>query len=316
MQLLGKRRYVVLAFALLVVFWGSAFSVVKVGLEHSPPMLFAGLRTLVGGLAILLVALFWGGSPHLRRDWRIFLLLAAFNVVFFFGFQTLAILYLPSGTAAVLEFMQPMLVGLLAWMILGETLSSAKVFGLVLGFSGIVAVSSGSIFGDISPVGVAFGAGSAFSWALGTVFFKRYEARISTMWAVALPFVIGGAVLTLFSFATESWSEVSPTETLFLSLSYVSLIEIALAWLIWFGLIRAGEASRVAVYVFFVPLVSIVIGAIFLGEQLTLSLLVGTTLIVTGIYAVNHSSTGGLAAEKPYPGGKRGAYEGENQHSA
>jgi drug/metabolite transporter (DMT)-like permease len=288
---LGNRRYVVLAFALLVLFWGSAFSVVKVGLEYSPPMIFAGLRTLIGGLVILLVAVVWGGSPHLRRDWPIFLLLAAFNVVFFFGFQTLAILYLPSGTAAVLEYLQPMLVGLLAWMILGESLSLAKVIGLTLGFSGIVAVSSGSIFGSISPGGVAFGAGSAFSWALGTVFFKRYEARISTMWAVAIPFVIGGMVLTLFSFAIESWSEVSPTATLFASLSYVSLVEIALAWLIWFGLVRTGEASRVAVYVFFVPLVGIVIGVIFLDERLMLSLLIGTFLIVTGIYTVNRSST-------------------------
>src|SRR5919112_631537 len=282
----------VLGFAVLVLFWGSAFSVVKVGLEYSTPVIFAGLRTLVGGLAILLVAVVWGGSPHLKRDWPIFLLLAAFNVVFFFGFQTLAILHLPSGTAAVLEYLQPMLVGLLARMILGESLSLAKIVGLVLGFSGIVAVSAGSIFGNISPAGVAFGAGSAFSWALGTVFFKRYEARISTMWAVALPFVVGGMMLTLFGFSMESWSEVSPTGTLFASLSYVSLVEIALAWLIWFGLIRAGEASRVAVYVFFVPLVSIVVGAIFLGERLTTSLLIGTVLIVTGIYVVNRSSTG------------------------
>jgi drug/metabolite transporter (DMT)-like permease len=291
LRLLGKRRYAVLAFAVLVLFWGSAFSVVKVGLEYSPPMIFAGLRTLMGGLAILLVAVVWGGSPHLKRDWPIFLLLAAFNVVFFFGFQTLAILHLPSGTAAVLEYLQPMLVGLLAWMILGEPLSLAKIVGLMLGFSGIVAVSSGSIFGNISAAGVAFGAGSALSWALGTVFFKRYEARISTMWAVAIPFVIGGTMLTLFGFARESWSEVSPTAALFASLSYVSLVEIALAWLIWFGLIRAGEASRVAVYVFLVPLVSIFIGAILLDERLTLSLLIGTFLIVTGIYIVNRSST-------------------------
>ncbi len=280
------------AFALLVLFWGSAFSVVKVGLEYSPPMIFAGLRTLVGGLVIVLVAVFWGGSPHLRRDWPIFVLLAAFNVVFFFGFQTLAVLYLTSGTAAVLEYSQPMLVGLLAWMILGESLSLAKIVGLLLGFSGIVAVSSGSILGNISAAGVVFGVGSAFSWALGTVIFKRYEARISTMWAVALPFVMGGTVLTLFGFAIESWSEVSPTATLFASLSYVSLVEIALAWLIWFGLIRAGEASRVAAYVLFVPLVGILIGAIFLDERLTPSLLTGTALIVAGIYAVNRSSIG------------------------
>ena len=292
MQLFGKRRYVVLAFALLVVFWGSAFAVVKVGLEYSPPMLFAGLRILIGGLAILLVAAVWGGNPHLRRDWPVFLLLAAFNGTFFFGFQTLAILNLPSGTAAVLEYLQPVLVGLLAWMILDESLSSVKIVGLILGFSGIIAVSTGSLFGSLSPIGVTFGAASALSWALGTVFFKRYEARISTMWAVAIPFVVGGTVLTLFSLFTESWSEVSPAGVLFASLSYVSLVEIALAWLIWFALIRAGEASRVAVYVFFVPVVSIVIGAIFLDERLTMSLLIGTVLIVTGIYLVNRSSTG------------------------
>ena len=292
MQLFGKRRYVVLAFALLVVFWGSAFSVVKVGLEYSPPMLFAGLRTLLGGFAMLLVAAVWGGSPYLKRDWPVFLLLAAFNVVFFIGFQTLAILNLPSGTAAVLVYLQPILVGFLAWLILGEPLSAAKIVGLVLGFSGIVAVSTGSLSGNISPVGVALGAGSAFFWAMGTVFFKRYEARISTMWAVALPFVIGGVTLVAFSFAIEPWSEVSLTGTLFASLAYVALVGIAAAWLLWFGLIRAGEASRVAAYVFFVPLVGIVIGAIFLDEQLTPSLLVGAALIVCGIYLVNRSGTG------------------------
>jgi len=92
LQFLGKRRYVVLAFALLMLFWGSAFSVVKVGLEYSPPMIFAGLRTLSGGLVILLVAVIWGGSPHWRRDWPVFLLLTAFNVVFCVGFQCLGIL--------------------------------------------------------------------------------------------------------------------------------------------------------------------------------------------------------------------------------
>lgn len=292
MQLFGRRRYVVLAFALLVVFWGSAFSVVKVGLDYSPPLIFAGLRTLLGGFAMMLVAAVWGGDPHLKRDWPVFLLLAAFNVVFFIGFQTLAILNLPSGTAAVLVYLQPILVGFLAWMILGEPLSAAKIIGLVLGFSGIVAVSTASLSGVISPVGVVFGASSAFFWAMGTVYFKRYEGRISTMWAVALPFVIGGLVLTAFGTVIESWSNVSFSGPLFASLAYASLVGIALAWLIWFGLIRAGEASRVAAYVFFVPLVGILIGAVFLGERLTLSLLIGAALIVCGIYLVNRAPAG------------------------
>ena len=211
MRIFGKRRFVVLAFALLVLFWGSAFAVVEIGLRYSPPILFAGLRTLVGGIAMIVAALLWGGSPNLRRDWPVFLLLALFNVVLFIGLQTYAIVYLPSGSAAVLIYLQPILVGLLAWLILGEGLSVSKFVGLLLGFSGIVAVSAGSLSGDLAPVGVILGAASGLAWAFGTVFFKKYEARVSTLWAVAVPFVVGGVALTALGLVVEPWDAVSWT---------------------------------------------------------------------------------------------------------
>jgi drug/metabolite transporter (DMT)-like permease len=292
LRIFGKRRYVVLAFSLLVLFWGSAFAVVKVGLDFSPPVLFAGLRSLLGGLAMVAVAYLWGGSPNLRRDWPVFLLLAAFNVVLFIGLQTYAILHLPSGSAAVLVYLQPILVGLLAWLILGERLSVAKIVGLLLGFSGIVAVSAGSVSGAasaISPLGVAFGAASALSWALGTVLFKKYEARVSTLWAVAVPFVVGGVVLTALGLLVEPWGGVSWSAALVASMLYSSLVGISAAWVIWFALVRAGEASRVAAYIFAVPLTAVLVGVVFLDEPLGFALLVGAALVVSGIYLVNRT---------------------------
>jgi drug/metabolite transporter (DMT)-like permease len=290
LRIFGKRRYVVLAFSLLVLFWGSAFAMVEVGLYYSPPVLFAGLRTLIGGLAMVVAALLWGGSPNLRRDWPVFLLLALFNVVLFIALQTYAIVYLPSGSAAVLVYLQPILVGLLAWVILGEGLSAAKLVGLLLGFSGIVAVSFGSFSGAaeaLSPIGVILGAASALAWALGTVYFKRYEARVSTLWAVAVPFLVGGVTLTALGLVVEPWAEVSWTGTFVASLLYSSLIGISAAWVIWFALVRAGEASRVAAYIFAVPLTAVLIGALFLDEPLSYSLLIGAALVVSGIYLVN-----------------------------
>jgi drug/metabolite transporter (DMT)-like permease len=290
LRIFGKRRFVVLAFALLVLFWGSAFAVVKVGLEYSPPLLFAGLRTLIGGLAMVLAAFLWGGSPKLRRDWPVFLLLALFNVVLFIGFQTYAIVYLPSGSAAVLVYLQPILVGLLAWPILGETLTGAKITGLLLGFSGIVAVSAGSLSGAagaLSPLGVTLGAVSALCWALGTVYFKKYEARVSTLWAVAVPFVAGGAVLTAFGLSVEEWGEITWNTPFVASILYSGLVGISLAWVIWFALVRAGEASRVASYIFVVPLTAVLIGVLFLDEPLGYTLLIGAAFVVSGIYLVN-----------------------------
>ena len=290
MRIFGKRRFVVLAFALLVLFWGSAFAIVKVGLDYSPPIIFAGLRALIGGIALVVAALAWGGNPNLRRDWRVFLILTLFNVVLFTGLQTYAIMELPSGSAAVLVYLQPILVGLLAWPILGEALTATKVLGLLLGFSGIVAVSVGSFSGAanaLSPLGVVLGASSALFWALGTVFFKKYEERVSTLWAVSLPFLVGGVVLTALGIFVETRGEVAWNATFVASVMYSGVVGISLAWVIWFALVRAGEASRVASYIFVVPLTAVVIGVVFLDEPLGYTLLIGAAFVVSGIYLVN-----------------------------
>jgi len=286
---LEDRRFAFLAFALLVVFWGSAFTTIKVALGYAPPVLFAGTRTLLCGAVMTLAALVWGGSANLRRDWAIYLLLAGFNVVGFMGLQTFAVLYMPSGWAAVVIYLQPILVGLLAFLILGEYLSTTKVVGLLSGFSGVVVVSAGSLSGASlgTPLGGAFGMGSAGGWGFGTVYFKKYGERLSTLWAVALPFSLGGIFLTGLGLVLEPFSDISWNQTFVASWLYTVLVGTALAWMLWLGLVRAGEASRVSAYVFFVPLVSILLGVLFLGEPLSPWLLVGAILVVSGIYLVN-----------------------------
>lgn len=287
--MLAERRFAILAFVVLILFWSSAFGAIKVSLEYAPPVLFAGMRTLLCGAVVTLAALVWGGQANFRRDWPVYLLLAALNVVLFMGLQTFTILYMPSGSAAVVIYLQPILVGLLSYLMLSEQLSAAKVVGLALGFSGVVVVSAGSFSGSSlgTPLGVAFGLASALSWALGTVYFKRYGERLSTLWAVAVPFSAGGVVLTGLGLVLEPLSEISWTGTYVASFLYTALVGTALAWMLWLGLVSVGEASRVSAYVFFVPLVSVLLGAAFLGETLSPLLLAGAALVVLGIYLVN-----------------------------
>jgi drug/metabolite transporter (DMT)-like permease len=293
--LLAERRFSILAFVFLILFWSSAFGAIKVSLEYAPPILFAGMRTLLCGLVVALAALMWGGRANLRRDWPIYLMLALLNVVLFMGLQTFTILYMPSGSAAVVIYLQPILVGLASYLVLGEQLSVPKVVGLVLGFSGVVVVSAGSLSGSSlgTPLGVAFGVGSALSWTLGTVYFKWHGERLSALWAVAVPFSAGGVVLTGLGLVLESVSSISWTGTYFASFLYTALVGTALAWMLWLGLVKAGEASRVSAYVFFVPLASVLLGAVFLGETLSPWLLAGAALVICGIYLVNRQSAGG-----------------------
>ena len=274
------------AILLLIVAWGTTFAAVKIGLESAPPVLFAGLRALIGGAAMAVLAWRRTGMPRLAGQGRDYTLLTALNVLLFFGLQTAAIGLLPSGLAAVLIYLQPVLVGLLAWWLLGEPMTVAKILGLLLGFTGIVVVSGGAFAGHVSVAGVALAVAGALAWALGTVVFKATDGRVDPWWAVALPFLAGGAMLTLVGLIIEG-PDITWSPRFVAALAFAGLVGTAAAWALWFGLVAGGDAGRVASYIFFVPLVGVVIGAVLLDETLTASLLVGAALVVLGVYLVN-----------------------------
>lgn len=274
------------AVVLLVLAWGSTFAAVKIGLDSAPPILFGGIRSVLGGAVMVVLAFGRSGRPALRHTWPAYAVLTLLNVVMFFSLQTLAILELPSGLAAVLIYLQPVLVGVLAAPLLGEALTSLKLVGLLLGFAGIVVVSAGAFRGNASLLGVGYAVVGALVWALGTIAFKRYAERVDVWWAVAIPFLVGGVVMTLGGAATEG-TAISWSGEFVAAFAYAALVGTALSWSLWFGLVGAGDAGRAASYIFFVPLISLAIGGVLLHETLGPSLLAGAALVILGVYLVN-----------------------------
>ncbi len=280
----GRRG--TLGIVVLILAWGSTFAAVKVGLEDAPPLLFAGLRSVLGGATMAVLAATRSGGPRLRGNVGVYGWLTLLNVVGFFGLQTLTIMALPSGLAAVLIYLQPVLTGVLAAPLLGEALGIAKVAGLLLGFAGIVVVSAGAVRGHVSGLGVGLAVVSALVWSLGTIAVKLFQGRVDPWWAVALPFLVGGSVLTVVGLAVEG-AGVGWSWRFAAALGYAGLVGTALAWALWFALVGSGEASRASTYIFFVPLVSLVVGAVLLGERIGLSLLAGAALVIAGVSLVN-----------------------------
>jgi O-acetylserine/cysteine efflux transporter len=274
------------AVVLLVLAWGSTFAAVKIGLESVPPILFAGMRSVLGGALMVVLAFARSGAPRLRETWPAYAVLTLLNVVLFFSLQTLAIMELPSGLAAVLIYLQPVLTGVLATPLLGESLTWLKVVGLLVGFSGIVVVSAGALEGHVSGLGVGYAVTGAFVWSLGTIAFKKYADRVDVWWAVALPFLVGGVVLSLGGGIVEG-TAIDWSSKFVVAFVYAAVIGTAMSWSLWFGLVGSGEAGRVASYIFFVPIVSLIIGALVLGESLGASLLIGAALVIVGVYLVN-----------------------------
>lgn len=283
-----SRTRTVLFLAFLVLVWGLCWPIYKIALNYTPPILFSGMRTLLGGILLLLFTIPRYKQIRLKDTWYIYLISTVFNVILFFGLQTVGLQYLPSGLFSVIVYFQPVLVGIFAWLWLGERMSGMKIFGLILGFLGVVVISFKSFSGQLSVTGIVLALITALSWALGTIFVKKVGNKVDALWLITIQCLIGGAVMTAAGIHTENFSNIEWTIPYMSGLLYGAIFGIPLAWLAYFFLVRSGEASKVATSTFLVPLIAIVTGTIFLHEAITIYLVIGLILIITSIYCVNH----------------------------
>lgn len=273
-----SRTQTILLIVILITVWGLNWPILKIALSYAPPILFTGIRTLLGGLVLLIVAIPRYKQLNIRKTWPIYLVCALLNVVLYHGLHTIGLNYMPSGLLAAIVFLQPVLVGIFAWMWLGESMYGLKILGLILGFAGVSIISGAGLLGHVSIIGILLALGSALSWALGTIYLKKIGSVVDSIWLVTLQFILGGLVLTSVGTGFESWSDIEWNITFVLCLLFIAIFVFALGWLVYFELIFAGEASKVASYTFLIPAVAIGIGTIFMNEPFTISLMLGLIL--------------------------------------
>lgn len=282
---------------ILVLLWGWNWPLTKYGLIFMPPLLFAGFRLLVGGVILVLIALPRLHMLRLKENWPVYALSALLNIVFYYGFQTVGLAHAPAGLFSSIVFLQPVLIGIGAWLWLGESMNAIKIVGLVLGFAGVATISIGGITGNVSAAGIALALASAISWALGTIYMKKNAARVDGLWMTATSVLAGGIVLTATGSITESWASVRWTIPFMLDTLFIALLVIALGWLLYFKLLGSGEASKVGSFTFLIPLVSILTSVLMFGESVSLNLIAGLVLILFSIVLVNRRTAGPQTAK-------------------
>jgi drug/metabolite transporter (DMT)-like permease len=272
---------------LLILIWGASFPVYKIALNYSPPLLFTGVRTLAGGAILFLLMVPKWSALRWKANWRIYILSAVLNVILFFGLQIMGLRYLPSGMFAVIVYLQPVMVGVLAWLWLGDKMSGLKLTGFLAGFAGVAVASIQNLSGNASAVGLLLALGTALSWSIGTVYVKRVSGRVDFMWLAAMQCLIGGVVLTGAGSLAEHWSSIIWNGAYMLSLLYASVFGVAVSWMLYFFLVNAGDLQKISSFLFLVPVVSVTLGALLLHEPLTGYLLVGLMLIAFSLYCIN-----------------------------
>lgn len=281
--------------ALLFSFlWASAFMGVKIGLRSSPPLFLMGFRFLIAGALLLLVARLRGHPfPGARRDWRRLAVLGLLNNAAYLGLSAIALRHLSGGMGAVLASTNPLMLAAVAPWVLQERLGAARVAGLALAFASVLAIMYARTGAGDPPGAMALILLANALMVAGTVLFKRWAPRHPLTVVNGTQLLAASAALLLPSLLWEPVAAVRWDPAFLGAIAYLALAVSCGAMLIWFYLLRSGDASKASAFFFLNPVIGLFLGALLLGEPLRPQDFAGTAGVALGIYLVQRAPAAG-----------------------
>jgi len=285
-----RFRTVDLVLVLMVLIWGVNYPAIKRALKDFSPMSFNLPRFILASLFILfLLKVMEKGVPIRHRDWLPILALALlghtiYQLLFIYGIYHTSV-----SNASVIMATTPIFVALISSFARYEKVKLWVWVGIFLSFFGIyliVKANSGewNLIG-FSNKGDFLIMGGAVCWSLYTVIAKPLLKRYSPLRLTAISMALGTVFLIPFSFkemVEQDWHRIAPISWLILIYSFS--LAIAIAYTIWYiGVAKLG-ATRTSIYSNLIPVAAIFFAWVFLAERLTLWQMLGTGMVLVGVY--------------------------------
>ena len=280
------------AAAILYVFvWATAFVPSRVLARDTPPLWILTVRFCVaGGILLVMAAAVRLRIPRDGDSWvRLFLLGVGSNALYL-GLNYLALRHLSAGMGSIIASTNPLILALLAPWLLREPLTPRKLIGLLLGFGGVVlAMYARAGSQSARPQDVLLAATGVMSFVFSNIFYKRMSERPHPVVLNGAQLLCAGVALVLPARALEGTPHFVWTAPVFWSLAYLIVVLSVGASMLWFWILKHGEASRVSAYFFLTPAFGLLLGAMLLGEQLRPTDGIALVVIATGLWLVARS---------------------------
>ena len=277
----------------LIVIWGTTWAAIRIGLEGIPPFTGVALRFAIAS-AVLLAVAFLARIPlgRSRIERRLWLLNTALTFCASYGIVYWCEQYVPSGITAVLFATFPLFVALLAHFALpGERLTPGGAGGILLGFAGVGVIYSedfASLGGAKVAVASAVMLASPVVSAFATVAVKRWGKEVHPLSISAVPMGLAAILMAGVALAAERDLPIVFDATSVGALLYLSILGSALSFSLWYWLLSHAAATRVSLISYLNPVVAVGVGVLFLREPITLRILSGSALVVSGVALAAH----------------------------
>jgi drug/metabolite transporter (DMT)-like permease len=268
---------------LLAIVWGAALIFLRIAAPVLGPILTIDIRLLVAGFVLLPVCIFAGDGGTLRRRWRDLVAFAVINSITPFFLYAWATQHITASFAGIINATVPLFGAIVARVWLKDRLNLQQVVGLVLGFVGVVVLIGWKPLPNTLEVslGIAAAILGSLGWAIGTSFAKKRLSDVSGLTLATGSQLFGGfLVLPLAPF----FRPLGPiTPVVVGAMLGLALFSTALAYLIFFRLLRDVGPAKALTTTYMIPIFTIVGAAVFLGEPVTLSMVGGCMLVLAGI---------------------------------
>ena len=277
--------------------WGWAFPLIKIGFSAfgitadmtGSKMLFAGIRFAAAGLIVLGVARSNGRSFATTRlvDWRFILAFALMNTTLHYFFFYVGMSHSEGSRAAILNSLSTFLVVLLACACFkSDKLTSRKIIGCVVGFSGILALNlGGADSGQFSWMGDGMIILNAICGACSNLMTRGLSRRVDVFVGTGYSLTIGGLLLIIPGLVFGGTLPFINTVGMGCLIALIAISAIGFA--LYNKLLSCNPVGKVAIYNSLIPIVGAVTSCVCLGETFYLKYALAGGLAAIGIYIIN-----------------------------
>ncbi|WP_057465642.1 DMT family transporter [Pseudovibrio sp. POLY-S9] len=278
---------------LLSILWGGSFFFVAIAVKELPPLTVVALRTGIAALALIVILRPRNEAwPFAKGAIAAFFIMGLLNNLLPFSLLFWAQTMIPSGLASILNATTPIFSIIVAHFLLAdERMAPSKVTGILFGFLGVVVLLGGDVLNgaSVAALGLLACMGAALAYGFAGVYGRRFKAMNLTATQVAFGQLAATTIMMLpiISVIDRPWTLPMPSLAVIGSILALAIVSTALAYVIFFRILASAGAVNVALVTLLVPVSAILLGKLFLGEELAMRHYIGMGLISIGLLAID-----------------------------
>ena len=263
---------------------------IKIGLNDLTPFFSLGMRYLVAGSSLGLYL--WMVDKRItfeKKHLKLVILVTLFNYIVPYSLVYWGEQFIYSDLSSVIFAMLPINVAVLSYAFFKqEKFTFYDLLGILISFAGIVTIFSVTIFKRIGFhfYGMIAIYLSSLSQAMMAIILKKYKGQYHPLKINFVPILATGIIIMGFSIAVENLSSNIITTSGIISILYLSIFGTIIAFGLYFWLISQIKLSILSSMAYILPIIAIFVGWIFLNEKLSEVQIIGSLLVLGGVFII------------------------------